>query len=282
MNGSNGADATKSFTVLVLAGQRNAADPVATARGYSHKALVPIHGTPMLVRVVRALLDSGRVKRILVSIETPSLLDQLPALQPLLESSVVRAVPAAGSPSMSVRAILEGNPSDLPLLVTTADHPLLTPAMVRHFLSALPPQADVAAAVVQASIIQRAYPGSIRTYFRFRDEAVTGCNLFAFLSPKSVRAAAFWRQVEQNRKKPLRMFLLLGPGAVLRFATRTLTLSGAVERLSRRAGVTAATIMMPFAEAGIDVDKPSDLALAEAILANRQEPCPVADVSPQR
>jgi hypothetical protein len=32
MNGSNGA-ATQSFTVLVLAGQRNAADPVATARG---------------------------------------------------------------------------------------------------------------------------------------------------------------------------------------------------------------------------------------------------------
>jgi CTP:molybdopterin cytidylyltransferase MocA len=40
--------------------------------------------------------------------------------------------------------------------------------------------------------------------------------------------------------------------------------------LSRRSGARLAVVALPFAEAAIDVDKPADLALAEAALARRE------------
>ena len=42
-------------TALVLAGQRRGTDPMAAAAGLSHKALLPVAGVPMLLRVLAAL-----------------------------------------------------------------------------------------------------------------------------------------------------------------------------------------------------------------------------------
>ena len=62
----------KFFTTLVLAGRRGPTDPVAQAAGCSHKALVPIAGVPMLVRVLRELRAVPHVKQIAVSIDDPA------------------------------------------------------------------------------------------------------------------------------------------------------------------------------------------------------------------
>ena len=67
--------AEKLFTALVLAGRRGPTDPVAQAAGCSHKALVPIAGIPMLVRVLRELRAVPHVKQIAVSIDDPAILD---------------------------------------------------------------------------------------------------------------------------------------------------------------------------------------------------------------
>ena len=45
---------------------------------------------------------------------------------------------------------------------------------------------------------------------KFKDGAYCGCNLFGFLNPRAHRAAQFWRQIEQERKKPLKMMRILG------------------------------------------------------------------------
>ena len=59
-------------TALVLAGRRSGgADPMAAAAGVSHKALLPVAGVPMLLRVVSALRASPSVGRIVVCIEAP-------------------------------------------------------------------------------------------------------------------------------------------------------------------------------------------------------------------
>jgi GTP:adenosylcobinamide-phosphate guanylyltransferase len=256
-------------TALVLAGQRGQPDPVAVDAGTSHKALVPVCGRPMLAHVVSALLESRPVRRVVISIEDPALVRQVPELRSHLESGAVDIVKAAGSPSESVRAYLSMQTSAVRLIVTTADHPLLTPAIVEHFWNAVPPKADIAAGVSDLDALQTAYPQSVRTCIRFRDAAITGANLFALMSERSALAVAFWNKMERYRKRPFRMIGLLGISATLRFLLRWMTLEEALTRFSRKSGVIAAVIRLPFPEAGIDVDKPSDLALAEAILARR-------------
>lgn len=254
---------------LILAGQRGQPDPIAVAAGTSHKALVPLCGRPMLLHVVYALLESRPVRRVVISIEDPSLVTQISELRPQLDAGAVRIVKAAGSPSESVRTFLDAHADAGRVIVTTADHPLLTPAMVEYFWYAVPQGADVAAAVIDLANLQGCYPQSVRTYIRFRDAAITGANLFAFVTERSVQAAVFWSQVEHCRKYPLRMVGFLGPWAALRFLLHRMTLQEALDRFSRKSGVVAAVVRMPFAETGIDVDKPSDLTLAGAILARR-------------
>ena len=63
------------------------------------------------------------------------------------------------------------------------------------------------------------------------------------------------------------MWPAFGLGALIRYALGLSTLEATMARASAIVGVRAVAIPLPFAEAAIDVDKPVDLALVEAILA---------------
>jgi GTP:adenosylcobinamide-phosphate guanylyltransferase len=250
-------------TALVLAGSRQgAADPMAMAAGVSHKALLPVAGVPMLQRVLTALRNSSGVGRIVVMIEAP---ERSLAAHPLDATVLLR--PAGASPSRSVAAALEE--FGTPLLVTTADHALLTPAMVARFLADVPDGADVAAGLARAEVVLAAWPNTRRTWLRFRDGRFTGCNLFWMGSARAAAVVRFWREVEQQRKKPAAMVRLLGPWILLRYVLGLLSLPAALAALGARTGARLATVELPFAEAAVDVDKPADLELAEAVLARR-------------
>jgi GTP:adenosylcobinamide-phosphate guanylyltransferase len=252
---------------LVLAASRPQ-DPVARHAGQSHKALVRVGGVPMLVRVLRALGASRSIGRIAVCLEADApVAGAEPELDALLASDAVSLIEAAASPSRSVLRALGALP--LPLLVTTADHPLLAAAMVDAFCDAVPADADAAVALVRASLLQQSYPGAIRTYYRFAGEGYSGCNLFLLQSPDALRVVEFWTRLELHRKRPWRLIAEVGPSALLRFLLGRLDLEGAMRHLSGRVGARVRAVELPFPEAAIDVDKPADLQLAETILAHR-------------
>ena len=261
------------FAGLVLAGSRGPDDPVAAAAGVSHKALAPVAGRPMIARVLETLAAVPAVERTAVMIERPELLSALPELRDAIAGGRLTVLPASASPSLSALDGFEalGGGARRPVIMTTADNCLLTPAMLETFLARLPAGADVIAALARAETIRAAYPEALRTYLRFSDGGRSGCNLFAFLTPDAARAIAFWRRLEQERKRPLAMLRHLGPGAILRYAAGRLSLGQALDALGRRSGTRLAAVEMPFAESAIDVDKPQDMALAERILRTREQ-----------
>ncbi len=252
---------------LVLAASRPQ-DLLARHAGQSHKALVRVDGVAMLIRVLRALRASHSVGPIAVCLEQDALVAGAEAeFDQLVAQGAMTLIDAATSPARSVLRALEALP--LPLLITTADHPLLSAAMIDHFCSAVPADADAAVAVVRASLLQRSYPNAIRTYYRFAGEGYSGCNLFLLQSPDATRVVRFWTRLELHRKRPWRMIAEVGPIALLRFALGRLSLDGAMRHLSARVGATIRAVELPFPEAAIDVDKPADLALVEQIMAGR-------------
>lgn len=261
-----------THSALVLAGSRGPEDPVAAAAGISHKALVPVHGQPMISRVVAALRAVPAITRIAVVIERPELIPARPELAPLVENGHLIVLPAEPSPSLSALAGFRalGGGTEGPVVMTTADNCLLTPEMLEHFLAALPRDADAVAALARAEVIRAAYPDSVRTYLRFSDGGRSGCNLFAFLTPEAAGAITFWRRIEQNRKRPLAMLRQLGLPALLSYGAGRLSLERALRTLGRRTNSRLAAVDMPFAEAAVDVDKVGDLALADRILRLRE------------
>ena len=210
-------------------------------------------------------------------IDDPRIVTTLPELQSAIEADEIVTVAAAHSPAASVLDALELISEPLPLLIATADHPLLTPEIVGYFLDALG-DAEAAAAVATEAVIAPAYPQTRRTYTRLRGGAYSGCNLFAFVSPDAARAAEFWTQIECYRKRPWRLVAAAGAWALLLFLLRRLDLAAAVERLSEHLNVRLRVVVLPFAEAAIDVDKPSDLALVEKIFASRVASLPLGNV----
>lgn len=261
--------AAQRFTVLVLAGDRGPQDPVSQAAGVAHKCLAPVAGRIMLERVILALTGSNFAGSIIVSLNDPAVLRDVPALVPLLDSGRVTALAAAGSPSQSVLKAIETLEAPWPLLITTADHALLTPAMVEHFCAeSLASGAAVTAGLTASATLLARYPESRRTYLTFRDERYSGSNLFALMTPKAIALPTLWRRIEQQRKKPWRVAAVFGPVLLLGYLLRLFTLDQAMVRISRRLGLTVAAVRMPMAEAAIDVDKAEDLELVEKILGS--------------
>ena len=73
--------------------------------------------------------------------------------------------------------------------------------------------------------------------------------------------------IERDRKKAWRLLAFLGPSFLIGALTRTLALQAAANRIGRKLGITTKAVVLPFAEAAIDVDKPEDLRLVERILS---------------
>jgi hypothetical protein len=154
------------------------------------------------------------------------------------------------------------------VLVTTADHALLDAAMIDDFC-AKAEGADIAIAVVERQALLQHLPASRRTWVKLKGGAYSGANLFLLASPKVAPAIALWRGVEQDRKKGWRLLRAAGPALLLGSVLRLLTLDQALRRIGLKLGLDVRAVQMANPLAAVDVDKPDDHALVEAILAGR-------------
>ncbi|KKX69071.1 MULTISPECIES: nucleotidyltransferase family protein [Pseudomonas] len=266
----------RQFTALVLAADRSPADPVAAMAGTGCKALVPVAGVPMVRRVIEALEASDRIDRIVLVGPARHLLAQDASMTQLLDTARISWLEPASSPSTSAAQALARQPADRPVLVTTADHALLCREMVDYFLQqAAAGGHDFVVAVTPLDTVLARFPGTRRTSIRLRGGPYCGSNLFAFMTEDARRLASYWQRVEQDRKHPRRVIAgALGLGGVLRYLLGRLTLEQALQQLSARLGVSLGAVIMPFAEAAIDVDSPLDYQMVERFHAQRNQSIP--------
>ena len=259
------------FAALILAADRGPDDAVARAAGSLCKALAPIGGIPMVFRVINALDASREVNAINLCGPPVSILNQTNALADLIASGKVKWYENRSTPSSSAYRVLRRLPDEEPVLLTTADHALLDARIVDHFCShARRTDYDVVVGVARHEAVIKAHPQTRRTATKLADGAYCGCNLFAFLTPRARLAADFWRQVESQRKKPLRVIRILGWISVFRYLMGRLSLPEALDRISNRLGFKAGAVIMPFADAAVDVDSAEDWKMVETIVAQRR------------
>ena len=259
------------FTALILAADRGPDDPVAKAAGVPCKSLTPIDGIPMVFRVLDALGTSTEIDRRILCGPPKHIVDGEHDLRSLIETGKVDWFENLQTPSSSANHVLQMLPENIPVLLTTADHALLNPQMIGYFCNrARATKCDVVVGVARHENVMKAHPETRRTATRLQDDAYCGCNLFAFLTPDARAAADFWRQVESERKKPLRMIQKLGWVSVLRYLLGKLSLDDALNSISQRLGFKAGAVIMPFADAAVDVDSVSDWELVKKIVIEKQ------------
>ncbi len=248
---------------LLLAGRRPGADPFAAAHGQTLKALIPVAGRPMVARVAATLLACPEIAAVRVLTQDT---DAIAAVLP--DDPRIAALRSGAGIARSVAAVAGSADAPWPLLVTTADHVLLTPATIAAFLAGAR-GADVAVGVVERRVVAARFADTKRTWLRFRGGAWTGANLFALSSPSALPLLAAWSGVEQDRKRGLKLIGAFGPALLLRAITRTITLPDAIARAGASLGASVRAVPLDDPLAAVDVDRAADLALAEDVLAGR-------------
>jgi CTP:molybdopterin cytidylyltransferase MocA len=262
----SGTTPNSGWTAIILAGQRPGVDPLADAFGETLKALVPVAGRPMVTHVVETILSVAAISKVVVLCQQPEAIRAVLPDHPKLTYAESQS-----GISQSILAVAGSETAPWPLFVTTADHPLLTHAMISHFLGESG-GADVAVGMVERAIMLAAYPENKRTWIKLRGGAWSGANLFALSGKKARAALMLWISAEKDRKQLLKLFWHFGPLIALRAITRTISLHDGIAALGRRFELNARAVTLPFAEAAIDVDKLSDHQQVAHILALREGP----------
>jgi len=247
------------FESIILAGERDTRDALRDHTGVACKALLDIDGTPMIARVIAALEASDTVDAIHLSGPTEACVNTDAGLSGMIAENRVDWTAPGPTPSTSAHDMLSRVPATRPVLITTADHPLLTAEIVDHFCrDSMKSDCDVVIGLAPHDLVRATFPDLKKTVLRFRDGQYCGCNLFAFLTEDGRQLADFWRRVERDRKKPLVVIRLLGLWALLRYRLGWLTLDAALARLSRKVGLKIGVVILPYAHASVDVDSVAD------------------------
>ena len=254
-----------ALSTLILAGSRPGRDPLLDGTNLPSKALLPIAGVPMLARVLEAVSEAKDAGPITVAAQDTAPLAADPQIAAAATDVAWKDSP--GSIADAVRAALETVQG--PLLVTTADNVLLTPAMIAQFLRDAA-GSDVAVGLVERRAVAAAGHSTQRTWLKFRGGQWSGANLFYLGGPRAVPLIEFWRGLEQDRKKGMKIVGAVGPLMLIGALLRLIDIHTFAARVAGRFQLSGKVVAMKAAEACIDADKPSDIPVIEAILATRQ------------
>jgi GTP:adenosylcobinamide-phosphate guanylyltransferase len=249
-----------AVNVILLAGAANTG-PLKDVSPATNEALIDIGGKPMIQYVIDGLRQSKEVKRIAI-VAPPG------EIEPHVTGADLEFVPSAGHIIDNVVNAYRVLPKDEQLLIATCDIPLINGEIIDGLIALCRKKpADLYYPIVEKSVGEQKYPYVQRTYVNLKEGTFTGGNIF-LASPEIVeRTAPKARAFLDYRKKPLKMLPLLGFGFLLRYLLfRNLTLAELEKKVSSMWALKGAVIICPWPEVGIDVDKPSDLQLARAVL----------------
>lgn len=249
-----------AVNVILLAGAANTG-PLRDVSPVANEALIDIGGKPMIQYVIDGLRQSSEVRRIAI-VAPPG------ELEPHVTGENLEFVPSAGHIIDNIVNATRVLPKDEQILIATCDIPLINGEIIDGLIALCREKpADLYYPIVEKSVGEKKYPYVKRTYVHLREGTFTGGNLF-LVNPAIVeRTAEKARGFLDYRKNPLKMVTLIGWSFLFRYLIfKNLTLSELEKKISDMWHVKGAVVICPWPEVGIDVDKPSDLQLARAVL----------------
>lgn len=252
-----------TIAAVVLAG--GPADEVsALAPGVVNKAFVPIAGTTLVARTIASLRSSPQVGRIVVV--APISAHDDPALRDADEQRADGA-----TITESLRSGLTGFDRDELVLVVASDLPIISREAIDEFVGiARSRDCDLAYACLEKRTHLAAYPEVPHTWARLRDGSYCGGGLVAMRPRALERLATFLGRLGAARKSPLRLAAIFGLPTLARYAIRRLSIADAERRGSALVGISVAAVVSTHADIAVNVDRASDVAIAERIVRARR------------
>lgn len=252
--------------VVIAGGVPQPGEPLYPYTQGRPKAMLDISGKPMAQWVIDALSRASSVKRlVIVGLESSSGLES-----PKLIGEIANQGSMLHNIRSGVQYFLEKGDCTGHVALVSSDIPAVLPEHVDWVIrEASQTDLDLYYNVISREVMERRFPASKRTYTRLRDIEVCGGDLNVIRASVVNENQAIWEQIIAGRKNPLKQAALIGYGTLLLLLLRRLTIHGAVDRVTRRLGMTGQALICPFAEIGMDVDKPNQLETMRQDLSGR-------------
>jgi len=230
------------------------------------KALLDIHGKPMIQWVLDALGAAHQVERVvLIGLDEAS---GVSCSKPI--TYIPNQVTMIENILGGIHKVMEINPSATQVLVVSSDIPGITAEMVDWEVEkARQLDVDICYTVATRQVIESRYPTSRRTFVKLKDAEVCGGDINVVHTSVAYRNTDIWVKLIETRKNPLKQAAILGIDTLLLILLHMLTLDQAVKRVTSRLHVTGRANITPYAEMAMDVDKPHQLEMMRADLAGR-------------
>ena len=232
------------------------------------KALLDIAGKPMVQWILDALSGAKTIDRVVLI----GLSDQ----ESLECAKEITYVSNQGGMLQNVRAgmekVLEINPDANHVLGVSSDIPAINSEMVDWMVKENEgTDLDLYYTVIRRRVMEERFPDSNRSYTRLKDAEVCGGDMNMIRATTVRTNDELWDRIVAARKNVFKQAALLGYGNLILLLSRQLTIEGAVKRVTKRMDITGRAVFSPYAEIGMDVDKPFQLEIVRADLMSKQQ-----------
>lgn len=228
------------------------------------KSLLDVAGKPMIQWVLDALGQAITISNVIVVGLTE-------------ESGITCQKPLYFIPNQGkmldnfragVRKVQEINPDVKFVVFASSDIPSIKAEMVDWVVNtALETEDDIYYNVIQRQVMEARFPGSNRTYTHLKDMDVCGGDLNVVRASTASDNSEIWDKISNARKSPLKQAALIGYDTLILLLTRQLTIERTIQKVAGKLKVKGRGIVCPYAEIGMDVDKPHQLEIMRADLA---------------
>ncbi len=230
------------------------------------KAQLDINGRTMLERVVDALQTSTQVDKIVVVGLGSDL--GMSFRRPVHHIPDQGGLISNGLAGLDWLLAQQTDPTPY-VLFCSADIPAITGAIVDDFIARCQPLTHVMYYnMVTQETIEARYPHSRRTWVRLKGARVAGGDMIILRADLAHSKRPLWEALAQARKHPWQIARIVGFTFLLKFLLRQVSYADIEAAAARILGGPAKIILNPHAEIAMDVDKPHQLELMRATLAN--------------
>jgi len=231
------------------------------------KALLDVAGKPMIQWVLDALDGAASIQNVVIIGLGPE--------SGLVSRKTVAFLPNQGGMVENIRTgvfkVLELNPQAYHVLVVSSDIPGITPEMVDWVVAtAMQTDEDAYYNVIPREDMEKVFPESKRSYTHLKGLDVCGGDMNVIRSSMVTAEEGIWNELIASRKNVFKQAAIIGYDILFLLLLRRLTVDDAVRRVARRLHITGRAIVCPYAEVGMDVDKPHQLEMLRAYLERRK------------
>jgi GTP:adenosylcobinamide-phosphate guanylyltransferase len=249
----------KLDAVILAGGKMSVDDPLYHEGINGMRSMIELLGKPMVQWVIDALDGATSVADLYVI--------GLPADCGLQAEKPMHFLEDQGSMIDNIRhGVLQtqkDHPERTKALLASADIPAVEPQMIDWFASQIAddPKQMLYYNVITRQTMENRFPNANRSYLHFKDVSVCGGDLNAVDKNAFAIERPMVQKLTEARKKPLKQAGMIGFDTLLLIALRLITLQATVKRVCQRLDLEAKALLCPYAEMGMDADKPHQLAI---------------------